>query len=96
MKKEEVLRQLDQIVTTQKVHIAALEQTEGDLISFVKKDYIHVREGIAYLADAAGEPVSRGFYRGLQHPYNYSFEYKGITIVEVSEYELSLEVHWDE
>lgn len=96
MKKQEVLRQLDRIVTTHKVHLAALQQSEGDLISFCECDYIQTLRGIEYFADAAGAVLSCTDRVSDIYPFEYSFMYKGMKILQLAMRKSPMEVHWDE
>lgn len=96
MKKEETLRMLDQIVTTHKAYLTALQQSEGDSIRFCKCDDVHVYEGIEYLADAAGAVCICTDRKDDTYPLEYFFIYKGVKFFQITEQELSLEVHLDE
>lgn len=96
MEKEEILRRLEQVITTKIVYLAAVNKLERKEICFCLDESIHILFGIEYLASAVDAKLLKEDRHDDEYPYRYSFVYKGVKIYQLDDRKYLPEVRWNE
>jgi len=60
-------------------------ENEVGLCAWEPKLQLHIYEGIEHIADVLGIPLECEENRGTPYDYEYSFNYKGVRVFEISE-----------